>query len=306
MMRFLLLCSLCLAVGACDSQKPNLMRQPPPPPPEAPLKDLNVQNYEISGGQRLRVIDADGKVIIEGEPIPNGARIYRSRGFVAYTYEKQGTRLKTFNYQGRDLHTDADLLTGNYRIYISDHLLAVYNEKSDGNRLSTINKDGKTIPTASDLLNNESKIFISENIIAYTAQSHSQGKLLSKEGNAATYEAIPTGLRLHAFNRYGDDLNVTSNLLDSHSHFFVTGKIVAYTSMTSTQGQLLKEEGNVKTYAAIPTGRRLFAKSYLGVPLAVSSEPLNDDTKITVEDSFILINKPGRRDAVYLIDGSVR
>lgn len=310
MNRLLLISALALSITACDSSGSRGKPKPVTPEqlPEAPLKDLEVQNYEVSGGQRLRVIDSDGKVILEGEPIPTNERIYRSRGFVAYVYEDQGTRLKTFNYQGRDLNTGADLLRGDYRIYISDHLLAIYSESSDGNRLRTINKDGESIPTAAELLNKDSKIMISDNIIAYTAPSHSRGALLSQEGNTSTYATINTGVRLHAYNRYGKELGLASQLVDGDSKLFVSSKIVALTAMSTRQGQLLKEEGNVKTYSAVPTGRRLYATSYLGQTLGTSSQVLDDETKITVNDTFILMNVPfraGRQDFVYLLDGTV-
>lgn len=322
------LVACCLFLFACDSTK-NRSGQGKAADPgskkEANLQSSTIQIYE-DGGRRLRVFDEDGNVITEGHLLDADSKVFQSRGLVAFTYNNQGRRLKTINHKGQDLHTDSNLLSEDSQIYISDNLLALTFE-NQGKRIRIINKDGTEIGTQV-LLDADSQVWISENIIAFSAMSTRQGRLLKQDGPSQTYEAIPNGRRLYAYNHLGASLSTSSNILGDDSKVFVSKKIVAYTAHAIHAGKLMKEEGGTKTYQGVDGGLRLFAVSYLDTQLPTASEVLDNESSITVNDGFILMNVPnfvtgkllkdegglktyeslraGRKQRVYLLDGTVR
>ncbi|MBL7554903.1 MAG: hypothetical protein JNM24_03705 [Bdellovibrionaceae bacterium] len=177
-------------LNACDQNKKENQNQDTPAPA---MSEISVTTYQDQG-TRIRAINSDGRVIVNGLLLGDNAQIFSSRGFVAFTENKNGKRLRTFNYKGNELHTSAYLLKDDSKIFISDNLISftTYNE---GLRLYTFTADEAQINTSADLLDEEkSKVWIGNKLISFSVNRD--------------------GLRLRTFNSDGKIINTGALILD--------------------------------------------------------------------------------------------
>ncbi len=141
-----------------------------------------------------------------------------TKGIFVSTYEDQGRRLKTYNYNGTLINTSAELLDQNSKIYISDGLIA-FTKYDQGLRVITYTKEGEHLNTAADLLTeNKSKVWIGKNIIAFSLYDN--------------------GLRLMAYNSKGESLNTSADLLDDVQLVQVKDDTLYYLTKFNTQRTL--------------------------------------------------------------------
>ncbi len=247
--RFILLGLISTTFAACsDSAEDQQVISPKKE--EAPLMDLEVISSSSAQGERLMILNDQGKVIYESDNIPKDTQILKSRGFVVFvTQDRSGKHMKAINTLGKELSLDYETLTL------------------------------------------ESKIFISDGIFAYTRQSTTQGKLIEKKADGSeVYESIPSGLRLYSYNRNGEKIYTSHQIIDDDSVIRISNHLIAFTAMKIGNGKLLKEEGTTKTYEGIPEGIRLYTYAFDGRELPTQRVTLDDETEVIVRDTYVIIN----------------
>jgi hypothetical protein len=268
---------VCLPIllAACSKQENKYIdtRKDQTPGAEKPLGELKVEYYE-QNGRRMRVTDADGAVISEGLIVSRLANVWRSKGFVAYTYEDQGKRLKVINHEGKDLLFESNVMDENSKVYISDRIVAVTYE-DEGTRLKAVNADGEII-VAGSLMPQDFQVYISEKIVGWT------GTVTLEDGKSL-------GNRLYAYNYKGASIRTDTRILDADSKVLISGNIIGYTATMRGPGELLEEKDGVKTFATQALGKRFASYVWDGRELESWSHALSDKSEVRVEELGVVI-----------------
>jgi hypothetical protein len=147
------------------------------------------------GGTRLRAVNQQGQVILQGLPLGDEYRVYslNSKGFIVYTTtEGRRRRLHAFNYRGQELNIGSPVISRSSIVRVSDDLVA-FTVEQNGTRLYTFTVDGLPVNTSSEELAPDSKVRFIDGLLVFT--------VISGQRLAAT----PTGqvIRYVPRNGYG-------------------------------------------------------------------------------------------------------
>ena len=248
--------------------------------PQAPLFEDNLRTIQLStyysNGRRLRAVNADGRVILEGELIDEGAQTYSSGGIIAFTVrgERGHFRLKAFNLMGQEIPTSQFYFHRNSEVFISDNIIA-FTSFEQGKRLIAFNRSGKELNTSQYVLrdsgNGSSQVYISSNLIAFTTDSE--------------------GLRLHTFTARGQELRTSSRPLSETSKVYISKNLIAFTSDVYVP----QNDNNPHALPQITGGVRLFTFTVDGKELRTSSQVLNENIEVSIFDDSIVLGRRGHR-----------